>query len=385
MTDGRFIKGVDGKIYSHNGRLNLEALNRYLKEFDHLYVIARVYNSNQVIESAYLSESDDITFIPIPAYRGIIGFIRNYLKINKILSSIINKKEGAYLCRVPSLLGQIMSIRLYLIDKPYALEVVGDPYEVFAFNTIKALFFMPMKYLSYWGLKFISKKASTLLYVTKYNLQHRYPASKYVPTYSASNVDIEELYYDRKCNSREMVTLIAIGTLDQMYKGPDIAIDIVRILRGKNIQCQLVWLGDGKYKADMLNYSRCNGVENYVMFKGNLPKKEVIENLLMSDIFILPSRTEGMPRALIEAMACGLPCVATNVGGVSELLKDNMMVNKNDSIGFVNIIEKLVSNKEFYKEQSEINYGVAANYLKGKLERTRLNFYRTIKQNTLKK
>lgn len=64
------------------------------------------------------------------------------------------------------------------------------------------------------------------------------------------------------------------------------------------------------------------GLERNIRFLGKLDNEEVWSLLKMCDVFCQPSRSEGMSNALLEAMACGLPCVATAVGGTPEVLED---------------------------------------------------------------
>jgi len=67
-------------------------------------------------------------------------------------------------------------------------------------------------------------------------------------------------------------------------------------------------------QIDLLN------LKDKVIFAGN--RSDIPEILKVSDLFILPSRSEGTPAALIEAMASGLPCIATNAGGMPEVIKN---------------------------------------------------------------
>ncbi len=63
-------------------------------------------------------------------------------------------------------------------------------------------------------------------------------------------------------------------------------------------------------------------LERNVRFLGKMDNEDVWSLLKVCDIFCQPSRSEGMSNALLEAMACGLPCVATAVGGTPEVLED---------------------------------------------------------------
>jgi glycosyltransferase involved in cell wall biosynthesis len=77
-----------------------------------------------------------------------------------------------------------------------------------------------------------------------------------------------------------------------------------------------------KYCEELQALQRELGLEGTVRFLG--PREDVLSLLKISDIFFLPSRSEGFSNALLEAMACGLPCVATDVGGNQEAIQHNV-------------------------------------------------------------
>jgi glycosyltransferase involved in cell wall biosynthesis len=66
------------------------------------------------------------------------------------------------------------------------------------------------------------------------------------------------------------------------------------------------------------------GLERHVRLCGNVPSAEVARRLRASDALLLPSLNEGLPTVLLEAMACGVPVVATDCGGVSEAFTDGV-------------------------------------------------------------
>lgn len=93
--------------------------------------------------------------------------------------------------------------------------------------------------------------------------------------------------------------------LQAMAELPDASLDIV---------------GDGELRERLERRARELGLSDRVQFLGERPKPEVAERMRTADLFVLPSLAENLPVVLIEAMASGLPAVATRVGGVPELL-----------------------------------------------------------------
>ena len=87
-------------------------------------------------------------------------------------------------------------------------------------------------------------------------------------------------------------------------------------------QARFLWIGDGVDKPKMQQRIHQLGLDDRILFHDLV--SDVRPLLAVSDVFILPSREEGMPRALMEAMAMGLPCMATDVGGSGEVLRDGV-------------------------------------------------------------
>jgi glycosyltransferase involved in cell wall biosynthesis len=113
--------------------------------------------------------------------------------------------------------------------------------------------------------------------------------------------------------------LISVGSLWPI-KGHRRLIAAVATLRRRGAQLTLEVIGDGPLRNDLERTSAELGVDDVVTFAGRLDKAAVAGALRRSDAFVLPSLWENLPCALLEAMAVGLPAVATRVGGVAEVV-----------------------------------------------------------------
>jgi len=81
-----------------------------------------------------------------------------------------------------------------------------------------------------------------------------------------------------------------------------------------------VIVGDGPYRERLVQEIRKAGLDNYTKLMGSVPNTDIPRYYAIADLFIMPSTDEGFPRVLLEAMAMGVPFVATDVGGVRDIL-----------------------------------------------------------------
>ncbi len=379
-TEGRFIKN-NGVYYSLGG-FSQTLWDRYLRHFDSIVVIARVLVDN----SASVNEKNAIhdprvSFMDLPYYVGLTGFFRNKRKLKLYLKGAL-QSDGVYICRVP---GTISSAVIQILRNrgfSYACEVVGDPWDVFAPGSMKHIFRGAMRIKSTLSLKSQLRHCNAALYVTQKKLQNRYPVSPGVFNIGASDVILKEstmAYSPKVLVPKEIYNIISIGSLAQMYKSPDIVLKAISSLKNKGIICNLTWLGGGMYLESMRALAEDLGVSNNVFFLGNVSSEDVINQLRRADMFILASRTEGLPRALIEAMSQGLPCVGTRVGGIPELLDECVLVEKDSVRQLSDAIKKMVTTPLFANAQAERNLLKSRSFLESELDSKRESFYRHVK------
>ncbi len=99
-------------------------------------------------------------------------------------------------------------------------------------------------------------------------------------------------------------------------------IDIIRSLLFLPKNIKLLILGDGPEMVSLRKFTRGNNLDERVIFKNFIPHKDIVKYLQISDIFVRPSLSEGFGNSFVEAMAAGLPVIATEVGGIVDFLYD---------------------------------------------------------------
>ncbi len=132
-------------------------------------------------------------------------------------------------------------------------------------------------------------------------------------------------------------------------KGQSILLQAVAKLRvqGRTIQLRLV--GDGPERSTLVNETKRLNLDGFVCFEGNVNGDRIRRMYESADLFVLASFAEGIPVVLMEAMAMEVPCIATNVNGIPELIRneiDGLLVSPSDVDGLANAILRLMDNSE---------------------------------------
>ena len=160
-------------------------------------------------------------------------------------------------------------------------------------------------------------------------------------------------------NNDHYTTLTTVGTLVQ-GKRQDLVIEACARLIKKGINLKLNIVGEkphwhsNEYQKYLHELVDKHHISQHVHFLGWV--ENPIPILQESDIFVLPSDTEGMPLSIIEAMATGLPCIATNVGGVPELIDHGytgFIIDPGNIDELVYSIQKLIDDPQLLAEMGE--------------------------------
>jgi glycosyltransferase involved in cell wall biosynthesis len=120
------------------------------------------------------------------------------------------------------------------------------------------------------------------------------------------------------------------------------------LLRDRGIRFRTVCIGEGPMRAELETLQRELRLENAFEFVGALEHRDVLRWWQRASIALLSSQDEGMPVCLMEAAACGLPAVATAVGGVPEVIEHEvtgLITPAGDVVGFANALQTLLADR----------------------------------------
>lgn len=178
-----------------------------------------------------------------------------------------------------------------------------------------------------------------------------------------NGIDLER--YTGSCDVKiNPPQIIAVGRLNKI-KGFDL---LIQAVAGIKAQCQLVIAGDGPEKENLENLAKMLGIEKKVLLLGRLEKEQLIRFYQESSIFCMSSYNEGMSNAMLEAVACGLPIVTTQVGGAAELINGNgVVVPCGDSFALQEAIETLLENPNRLAQCRNRSLQIATDFSWGKI------------------
>lgn len=364
VLDSRFCRTPDGAIWS--GTFPNAIWQRYRNSFEAVEVIGRVRDIAGLDESLKRVDGDGVIFRPLPYYHGPAQYLANWLSVRRALRDIAEANLPLIL-RVPSNLAHVLAPRLRAKGIPYAVEVVADPWDIFSPGTMRH-FLRPIFRRYYTAeLRRHCREADASLYVTQRALQARYPAKNGTLTAGVSDVDLTADAFrasPRNASSfkgARPFRIVCVGAFDLLYKGQDVLIRAFSQLRDQIFE--LVMVGDGVRLPVMRKLAANMGCSHQVRFLGQLATGDAVRQVLdASHLFVLPSRQEGLPRAMLEAMARALPCVGSAVGGIPEILEKQCLVPVGDASALASKISTLASDADELARLSARNLARARDF-----------------------
>lgn len=113
-------------------------------------------------------------------------------------------------------------------------------------------------------------------------------------------------------------------------------------------KAEVLIIGEGEKRKELERFIKNNELSEKVKLLGSLPREKVFETLIGADIFVLTSNWEGFPITILEAMSCSLPIIATDVGGVKEVVNNEVgfLIKRSDKQGFKNALIQLIESPD---------------------------------------
>lgn len=369
VHDFRFYKVPEGDVYTAVGLPEM-----YFDRFFDAGVkeISLVSRSSIALKS----EIEDQGFrmirklnIKIPVDIESYFSLLNPELISRLVEHI--RQSSLVVINFPSVIGSFICLLCMSLGKPYALEVAAD-YNQFSTKRLGFLFTLYLKLI----FPLVTRRAIGALYVGEF-LRRKYPSPICAVSSNVNISCISErppilIPFEKEGD----INILFVGALNKR-KGVDIAIKAVSKLVQAGYSKLKLHLAGGHVDFDISSVIKNQSLGEHVIFHGLLDPETLGSLYKMAHIYVQPSRSEGIPRATLEAMSYGLPVVATKLPGFREVLPEQCLIDCSaDDLSAV--VTNLLINPSFYNKISDMNLTRASDFLYFKLHSARTSFFKSI-------
>lgn len=374
----------DGKYYISDHSQTL--INRYMAVFESMNVAFRtkIVSSKEDL-GKYKNEVTDsrIRMCYIPFFQGPIQFAKCFFKVNKYARDATKDCDLAIL-RLPSTTAFAVWSACMSMNIPYATEIVFDCKD--AVDSSEGLL---QKLI--WSkihkdqVKACNTAIGVACVTAEYLQRHYSPLDQKAPVSNYSSIELKPdfLFKARQFPNKNQFTILHVANQVNYNsrKGHNELIEALKIVREHGIDAKIVFVGEDYDNgfSKLTEFAKQKGVEESVIFTGFVNRKKLRELMIDADLAVLPTKAEGLPRVVIEALAMGLPCITTPVSGNPELVDNDYLIEYSNVKGFALCIIKLLSNKKLYESVSKTNFNRSKEYTTDVLNPRRTEFYIKLK------
>lgn len=391
--------GFEKVLFVHNGPLYSDlsgnyygvhytdkVIDRYLVLGDTVNFMTRVHPiENPRFQFSKLT-SDSLKVTNVPDVLSPVGRLKNAARARAVIRKSVDDAD-IVVARIPSLIARWAVGYAKEMGKPYIVECVACNWDALYNHKWYVKATAPYYFLAQ---RKVIKEAPFVIYVTRDFLQRRYPTRG--ESFSISNVELAQtdehvlqkrvekiVNWNRQSAPMKLVTVASVAT---PYKGQADIIAALRVLKENDLACEYHLVGDGDPQRLKQSALR-EGVSDLIYFHGAIPHSKIFSILDAMDIYVQPSKQEGLPRAVIEAMSRGMPALGAETGGIPELLSANRIFPPGDVPAAARIIEEMMTSADLSKE-AKANFNASTQYSIEHLERKRQEaFSRFMEANAL--
>ncbi len=373
----------DGRIWTQ-AMFAASFFARYLRVFDEVTIVARVQDVPHLPQDWQEVSGPRLRFAPLPFYHGPWQYLLRLSELRRAAAAAIDP-TAALILRVASPIAGVLAPVIRHLRHPFSCEVVCDPWDVFGPHGVRHVLRPYLRWHFARQMRRQCAEACAVSYVTERTLQERYPSAPGAPAFGVSDVELgPDAFVATPREPREgPMRVVLVGSLAQLYKGPDVLLSALALCRAKGVSIEATIVGDGHYRAQLERQAQSLGLQTSCRFVGQVASGSGVRaHLDASDIFVLPSRTEGLPRALVEAMARGLPCLASAVGGIPELLPPSCLLPPGDAEALAEALCRRANSPGLRHQEAIAHLARAQDFADQRLDAKRLAFYHAVRDAT---
>ncbi len=376
---------VEGKYYNCSRALvNYKHLCRYRQYIKDVVVALRCKKAETVEPSWPRIDGDGISVAPMP---DPASPLKAFLMLPNIIRAINRAISlcDRYLLKAPEPTATITGLMLLIRGKKYAVEVVANSREGILFAK-KGIPFVGFYALLFDTLtKFLVRRAHCATYVSQYLRKH-YPTKSRDREWVFSSVEFDKESvgnpHSVESFNREPFKIISVGRMSAEKGHLYLVRAFKRICEHSDEGVELHLVGDGPERSDLEKEAGLLGISDRIYFHGYVKRGPALFSLMdHAHLFVIPSLTEGMGRSLIEAMARGLPCIGSSVGGIPEYLPEEALFGPCSPEAITAKVLKLVNKPKKLARMSMRNFEATKAFWCEALKKVKEEFWREVMEN----
>lgn len=290
------------------------------------------------------------------AWAPLSGFFATLSAIRQLISA------DAVVVYLPGVVSLVLGPLAVLARRRLVCVVVGDPKFSLGPEVISGARGLVARHVITTGMRWLLRRADVVRYVTQRHLQKEYPAPCAEVFAATDAKPMSVAGPSARGAMRRPLRVITVGTLDRPYKGIPDLIQALEICSRSAGPVELLVVGSGRLQDHEVVGT--SAADLTVSPLGQLTEQELADAYAEADLFALASWTEGLPRTLVEAMAAGLPCVATRVGGIPELLDAGALATPRSVASIASVLSQFLTDPTLRQEQGSRNKREIAALLK---------------------
>jgi phosphatidyl-myo-inositol dimannoside synthase len=348
----------------------------YAAVFDQVRVAARV-DRRTAAHGMHRADGAGVAFVDLASVQGAAWVLAPWRRYCRPLADAVDWAD-AVCVRIPGVAGWHAARLARGRGKPLMFELVGDPLAAGAGSVAHRIGGV----IQYWRARRIVRWSGVGSYASRAHLQRRYPAAAGAVTAAISSIRLPASAFrpPRAAPAQpDRLRLVFVG-LFLPVKNHASLLRAVALARREGLELSLTLVGDGPLRPAIEARITALGLEAAVRLTGHLVGRARVEaELDAADLFVIPSWSEGLPRAAVEAMARGLPVIGSAVPGIRELLSPALLFEPADSASIVAAIRRL-SPPHAYERLAEQCHRTAAGFALDILSARRRELLRHLKR-----
>ena len=383
----RLLIVIDGPFYRRGNEVfdrlcyDRRFYDDYAAVFDEIRVAARIDRATP-IEGMHRADGEGVAFVDLANVQGAAWVLAPWRRYCRPLADAVAWAD-AVCVRIPSVAGWHAARLARRLGKPLMFELISDPLAA----GVGSFSHRIGGVIQHWRTQRTVRWSGVGSYVSCAHLQQHYPAAPGAITASISSIRLPESAFrpPRTAPAQsDRLRLVLVAEL-MPYKNHKTLLDAVALASHQGFELSLTLVGDGPLRPHIERRIAELGIGARVRLTGMLTGRARIEaELDAADLFVMPSWSEGMPRAAIEAMARGLPVIGSATPGVRELLPDGLLFDPRRPAEIARLIAGL-RDHDRYRQAARLCAQIAVDFALDSLSASRKALLSALRANALRK